>query len=346
MSENNTVLYRKYRPQNFNEVYGQDQIVKVLKGSLETGKIGHAYLFSGVRGTGKTTMARIFAKALGCSANDIIEIDAASNRGIDDIRALRDGVYSLPFDSEKKVYIIDEVHMLSKDAFNALLKTLEEPPSHVIFILATTELHKVLETVISRCQSFVFTSPTYTVLKEMLRGIVKQETYSIDEGSLDLIAMLGNGSFRDTQGVLQKLMSYSADTHISRQETELITGAPSAQLIHDIVRAIKDNNSDIALVSIHKAQESNIDAYILMQMLVRSVRLILQVRFSPQLSKIIKKDIGEEEFSFIESLAKEKNNINSGFLQTLLEAYKLMNSAYIKYSPLELAILKSIGNND
>lgn len=346
MSENHTVLYRKYRPQNFDEIYGQEQIVKVLKGSLETGKIGHAYLFSGVRGTGKTTMARIFARSLSCSDNDIIEIDAASNRGIDDIRALREGVNSLPFDSEKKMYIIDEVHMLTKEAFNALLKTLEEPPSHVVFVLATTELHKVLPTIISRCQSFVFKSPTYTVLKEMLQNIVDKEGYTIDVGSLDLIAMLGNGSFRDTQGVLQKLISYSDDTNITRNETELVTGAPSTQLIHNVITAINDSDSDSALSSLHNAQESNIDAFIFIQMLVHAVRNILHIRFSPARAKDIKKDIGEDEFNFLESIAKEKNNIHSGFLESLLNAYSQMGSAYLKYTPIELAILKSIGNNN
>ncbi len=346
MSEQNIVLYRKYRPQNFDEVYGQEQVVKVLKGSLELGNIGHAYLFSGVRGTGKTTMARIFAREIGCSDNDIIEIDAASNRGIDDIRALREGVNSLPFDSDKKMYIIDEVHMLTKEAFNALLKTLEEPPSHVVFVLATTELHKVLPTIISRCQSFVFKSPTYTVLKEMIGDVVKKEGYTIDAGTLDLIAMLGNGSFRDTQGVLQKLMSYSEDKRLSRDEAELVTGAPSTELIHALITALNENNTDIALTAIHTAQETNIDAFIFMQMLVHAVRNILHIRFSPGRAKELEKDLGEDEFTFLKSIAQEKNNINSGLLTQLLRAYAQMNNAFLKYTPIELAILKSIGNNN
>ena len=149
-------LYRKYRPKNFKEVLGQDHIVDVLESSVDTNKDSHAYLFVGSRGTGKTSVARIFATSIGVSANDLYEIDAASNRGIEDIRELRDGARVLPFDSKYKVYIIDEVHMLSKDAWGALLKILEEPPKHVIFILATTEFHKVPETIISRCQVFVF----------------------------------------------------------------------------------------------------------------------------------------------------------------------------------------------
>src|SRR6478609_6601729 len=160
MKKSEGVLYRKYRPQTFNDVIGQEHIVKVLKGAVELGNISHAYLFSGSRGTGKTSMARILARAIGTSANDLTELDAASNRGIDDMREIRDSVNTLPFESKYKVYIIDEVHMLTKDAWNAFLKTLEEPPAHVVFILATTELEKVPETVQSRCQVFTFKRPT------------------------------------------------------------------------------------------------------------------------------------------------------------------------------------------
>ena len=145
-----TVLYRKYRPSNFKEVLGQDHIVKTLGGAINLGNISHAYLFAGTRGTGKTSIARIFANEIKTTENDLYEIDAASNRGIDDIRELRDSVNVLPFESPYKVYIIDEVHMLTKEAFNALLKTLEEPPKHVIFILATTEIEKLPDTIFSR----------------------------------------------------------------------------------------------------------------------------------------------------------------------------------------------------
>ncbi|HXK39597.1 MAG TPA: AAA family ATPase, partial [Candidatus Paceibacterota bacterium] len=149
-------LYRKYRPQSFDAVRGQDHIVAVLSSALEKGQVGHAYLFSGTRGTGKTSVARIFAKALGIGEQDTYELDAASNRGIDDVRALRDAVHVMPFGSPYKIYIIDEVHMLTKEAFNALLKTLEEPPAHVIFILATTEFEKLPETIVSRCEVHTF----------------------------------------------------------------------------------------------------------------------------------------------------------------------------------------------
>lgn len=341
-----TVLYRKYRPQTFNEVFGQDHIIKVLKGSLDLGNIGHAYLFSGPRGTGKTTMARIFARAIGCSENDIIEMDAASYRGIDDIRALRESVSSLPFESEKKMYIIDEVHMLTKEAFNALLKTLEEPPNHVIFVLATTELNKILPTIISRCQTFQFKKPSYGTLREMIQNIVKKEGYTIDAASVDLIAMLGNGSFRDTQGVLQKLMSYSADKKLSLEETELVTGAPPREMIQKLLIALNDNNTSPCLEIIHQAEAQNIDAHIFLNMLVHMVRHLLLIRFSPDLKTTLIEEIGEDEYQFLFGLAEKKNNIHSQLLEQLLEVYAQMKNAYFSYVPLELAILKIIGNNE
>jgi len=167
-------LYRKHRPTAFEDVFGQDEVISILQNSIKQGSISHSYLFSGTRGTGKTSIARIFARELGTSDQDIYEIDAASNRGIGEIRELRAGVDTRPFNSNYKVYIIDEVHMLTKEAFNALLKTLEEPPSHVLFILATTEKHKILDTIISRCQVFDFNRPNKNVYKRQLY-IIRQK---------------------------------------------------------------------------------------------------------------------------------------------------------------------------
>src|SRR3989338_3318843 len=230
-------LYRKYRPSKFSEVLGQNHIVDVLESSVETNKVSHAYLFVGSRGTGKTSVARIFAREIGVSDNDLYEIDAASNRGIEDIKALREGVRVLPFDSKYKVYIIDEVHMLSKDAWGALLKTLEEPPKHAIFILATTEFHKVPDTIISRCQVFTFRKASDAILKKMLLEVAQKEGYELDSGSAELLAILGDGSFRDALGTLQKVLNFSGSPglpaqagkggklkKIKREEIEKITG--------------------------------------------------------------------------------------------------------------------------
>ena len=219
MSDKNTnthssVLYRKYRPFDWSDVIGQESIVSVLESSIKMDKIAHAYLFSGTRGTGKTTIARIFARSLEVSDNDVYEIDAASNRGIDDIREIRDGVSVLPFESKYKVYIIDEVHMLTKEAFNALLKTLEEPPQHVIFILATTETDKIPETVLSRCQIFNFKTPNREILKTLINKVAKKEGFTLENGVADLLALLGDGSFRDTLGILQKVIGSTSNKKI------------------------------------------------------------------------------------------------------------------------------------
>lgn len=340
------VLYQKYRPESFEEIFGQEHIIKVLKGSLEQGTVGHAYIFSGPRGTGKTTTARIFARALGCSSNDIVEMDAASNRKIEDVRALRESVLSLPFDSEKKVYILDEAHMLTKEAFNAFLKTLEEPPAHVIFILATTELDKIPITIASRCQIFNFRAPTQKLLKEMISKVVERESYHIDEGALDLVAILGNGSYRDTQGVLQKLMSYSADKELTREEVESVTGAPRQTMIHELLTAINERNAEKALEIIHEAESNNTDPVIFLELLTRNIRSVLQIRFSPKRAGEIKEDLGEDQYLFLESLAKDKNNIHSALLSKILETYGKISSAFLKYAPIELAILEIIDNNE
>src|SRR3990170_1736038 len=228
-------LYRKYRPKKFKEVLVQNHIVDVLESSVETNKVSHAYLFVGSRGTGKTSVARIFATSIGVSINDMYEIDAASNRGIEDIKELRDGARVLPFDSKYKVYIIDEVHMLSKDAWGALLKTLEEPPKHVIFILATTELEKVPETIISRCQTFTFKKPSEEILKKFVIEIAGKEKLKLEDDTADLIALLGEGSFRDTAGIIQKLLSFSKDKVITRDEVEAVTGAPKSIIVNDFL---------------------------------------------------------------------------------------------------------------
>ena len=169
----NIAFYRKYRPSSFKEVLGQKNIVEALKGAIDQGRIFHAYLFTGSRGTGKTSIARIFAKEIGTSDKDIYELDAASNTSVEDIREIIEGSRTLPFESEKKVYIIDEVHMLSKSAFNAFLKTLEEPPKHVVFIMATTETHKLPTTVVSRCQSFSFKKPSNEIIRKALERVAK-----------------------------------------------------------------------------------------------------------------------------------------------------------------------------
>ncbi len=224
------VTARKWRPQNFDEVVYQDHVSRTIRNSIKNGRISHAYLFAGPRGVGKTTMARILAKSLNCvhgptespcgkceqcleirdgASFDVIEIDGASNRGIENIRELRENVNFAPVKSKYKIYIIDEVHMLTKEAFNALLKTLEEPPPHVVFVFATTEIHQVPETILSRCQKFFFKKISVDAIVAHLKSIVKKEGFAIDEAALYPIARAAGGSMRDSQSLLDQVISFS-----------------------------------------------------------------------------------------------------------------------------------------
>ena len=341
MSE--TALYRKYRPSNFKEVLGQDHIVKVLKNSIELGNLAHAYIFAGSRGTGKTSVARIFAHEIGTSANDITEIDAASNNGVDEIRALNEAVSTLPFDSKYKVYILDEAHMLSKGAWNALLKTLEEPPAHVIFIMATTETEKIPETVVSRCQTFSFKKPTQKILKEVAVNIAKKEGFTLEPASADLIALLGDGSFRDTQSVLQKIIGSSKDKKITLEEVELVTGAPKGELVNDFIRSIDENNLELGLGAISKASEANLDMLLYFKLVLHKMRTILLLRNLKSAEDSIREEMTDKDFTFLKNLAEKKpSKINSDILLTLLNHYDLVAKAYMPEMVLELALSKII----
>jgi len=307
LSQGETVLYRKYRPQKWAEVLGQDHIVKVLKGSLELGRISHAYLFSGGRGTGKTTFARIFANELGCANEDIYEIDAASNRGIDDIRELREAVSTSPFRSKYKVYIIDEVHMLTKEAFNALLKTLEEPPKHVIFMLATTEKDALPDTVVSRCQILELKKPTREILIKLISGVTKSEGFTLEAGASELIAELGDGSFRDTLGVLQKILSFSEDKKVTLKEVELVTGAPRSELVRDFIKAIISKNTEEGFKVLDMVNENGADINIFAGLVLEKLRNILTVSGAPSLSAQVKERVSEADFEFINGITGPAN---------------------------------------
>jgi len=342
-----TALYRKYRPEKFDEVLGQDHVITSLQGALKTDSVAHAYLFAGTRGTGKTSIARIFAGELGCTKNDIYEIDAASNRGIDDIRALRDAVATRPLESPYKVYIIDEVHMLTKDAFNALLKTLEEPPQHVIFILATTELHKVLDTIVSRCQVFQFNTPGQEILVEMLKGVAKKEDRELAEDAAEIISLLADGSFRDAQGVLQKVLSSVTDKKISRDVVEPVLGVPQDELVEQFVQSATTGDTDTLLGAITALKEGSFNASTFLLLVIRKVRLILFMRFSKTMRTSLKKEISEREYKFVESLmGKEGATLNAGFLTNLLEALQQTKFASVPYLPLEMLSFKMLEANE
>ena len=253
------VLYRKYRPQNFNDLYGQDSIKEILKDSIINNKLAHAYCFNGPRGTGKTSTAKLFAKAINCENAkdgiacgecnscknfnenpDIIEIDAASNNGVEEIRELRDNVKILPSNSKYKIYIIDEVHMLSQSAWNAFLKTLEEPPKHVIFILATTEIQKVPITVLSRCQRFTFRKIPKNIICERILSIAKEENIEIDESAAEYIADLADGGMRDALGYLDQLSK--ENKKITTEIIQNCFGVIGDSTIEEIFLTAKEEN--------------------------------------------------------------------------------------------------------
>lgn len=271
MQNTHTSLYRKYRPSSFKDITGQDHIVRVLQSAIEKKTPHHAYLFTGTRGVGKTSIARIFARELGVEPEDITEIDAASYTGVDNVRELTESAMTLPFLSPYKVYILDEVHMLSKAAFNAFLKGLEEPPKHVIYILATTELAKLPDTIISRCEVHTFRTPSVEILSKVVESVTEKEGYSIDAESIKLIAMTGDGSFRDTLGVLQKVMSSIEGKNIELGKVEFIIGTPKVTSIDMLVdMAIKKDEkvSDV----LEDIRGSNTDSKLMYDMYVEKLR--------------------------------------------------------------------------
>jgi len=341
------VLYRKYRPKKFKDVLGQEHIINALLGALKQGNIAHAYLFSGSRGTGKTSVARILAEEVKCSSNDLYEIDAASNRGIDDIRELREAVIILPFESPYKVYIIDEAHMLTKEAFNALLKTLEEPPKYVIFILATTEIEKLPDTIISRCQVFTFKKPSLKILKDAIIEIAKKEGFTLEPSAADTIALLGDGSFRDAQGILQKILFSSDDKKISLNKVEKIAGAPKSIFINDIILAIARGELEKGLRIINMAVEENIDMKVFLKMILHKIRSILLLKYAKDMEIALQEQFNAEDFEFLKKTSKEiQSKINSNALNELLMAYDAIGRSYISQLPIELALIKILGNND
>ena len=341
-----TTFYRKYRPDNFKEVIGQDHIVKVLKGAIERQSFSHAYLFAGSRGTGKTSVARILAKELGCSSNDLIEIDGASSRGIGEIRELREAVKSLPFDSSLKVYIIDEVHMLTTEAFNALLKTLEEPPKHVIFVLATTELGKVPETIISRCEVHNFRRPTIAVISQIISMVAKNEKIKLEPGAAEAIALSADGSFRDALGLLQKVYATSADEKITVQEVEELIGTLSSKTINKLLLSILDGEKEKALAIISEAVQDSRNFRLITRSLLWKTRLALLSANAPILMSK-SGEIDEDDREFLKKITTHpKARYLSAILREFLESAVGINYAYLPQLPLEMAVLKIIEELD
>ncbi len=337
--EQSQTLYRKYRPSKFDEVIGQEHIVSVLQNALSKNSISHAYLFHGGRGTGKTSVARILAKELGTTLNDLYEIDAASNRGIDDIRELREGVRTVPFESKYKVYIIDEAHMLTKEAWNALLKTLEEPPAHAIFVLATTELHKVPDTIISRSEVYTFKEPTSTTLKDVVKDVATKEGYIIDSGTAELIALLGEGSFRDTLSILQKVVSGIENNKILEDDVERLLGTPKKSLIREFVEVFIKKDSKKSLDVFRRSRELGIDTKLFLKLVLHMIRLGLLLKISSTSKEFVSNHASREDVDFLINLVdRYKKEFNSKTLDALLKAYSTVAISPIPELPVEMAI--------
>lgn len=340
-----SMYYTKYRPQTFSEIRRPNEVADSLMQQIKTGKTAHAYLFTGPRGTGKTTMARLLAKGLNCehitkegdvcgeceycravqngSLVDLIEIDAASNRGIDDIRDLRDKVKLLPAEGKKKVYIIDEVHMLTNEAFNALLKTLEEPPKHVVFILCTTEFHKVPETIRSRCQVYKFKRPTKVQIVDKLKYIAGEEwdISKISEDEFERIATMAGGAFRDAETILQQLIEGGGSGILTREERYA-----------DFINALKENHAAEALKILGSVYDNGVELSVWTEGLLRYLRDLMYLKMG----------FGDDYFALTpEALAERRDVLEGLSREWIVKAVEVFNQTVLdvkSYSVPQLAI--------
>jgi DNA polymerase-3 subunit gamma/tau len=362
-------LYRKYRPKTFDEVVGQDVIVKTLKNSIKNNLVSHAYLLAGPRGTGKTSIAKIFAKVLNCyepvdfepcnkcisceQANnnqniDIIEIDAASNNGVDEIREIRNKISLVPTNSKYKVYIIDEVHMLTTQAFNALLKTLEEPPKHIIFIFATTEPQKLPQTILSRCQRFDYKKVSNDEIVRRLKFIAEQENINIDEESLYEIAKLSDGGMRDSISLLDQALAYS-DDKITIEEIHEINGSLAKEELDSLILSMLNGELVDVIEKIEKYDTMGKNLIKIVQEIIERMKDCLLYINAPKLvdekDKFYKKakDTGNTKFlyRFIKSFSSIINEMkNSGNNKILLEIEIIKNVNYTE----EVSYIPNMGN--
>ncbi len=312
-------LYRKYRPQNFDEIIGQDTPLLLLKKAVSEKKPSHAYLFSGSRGTGKTSLARIFAKSLGINPEDIYELDAASNRGVDEVRSLRESIHTLPFSSPYKMYILDEAHMLTKEASNALLKTLEEPPAHVLFILATTDKEKLPDTIHSRCQIISFGEPSSITLSNHIITIASKEGYLLTESSVELISKEARGSFRDALGILETVLRASDTSTIEEIVVRKILGISDEALLSSLLENIFGGELSQVHIFLTLAKEKNTTPENLFRDLLGIMRNLLLYRIG------VTSFSQKEKIFLSEMTTKMKIPVQSKHILYLLEKAPLLS---------------------
>lgn len=353
-------LYRKYRPSNFDEVVGQQPIIQTLKNAIVQNRIAHAYLFCGPRGTGKTSIAKIFAKILNCedesnkpcgkcinckmvqnsSHPDIIEIDAASNNGVDEVRNLIDKVKYAPMQGKYKVYIIDEVHMMTTGAFNALLKTIEEPPAHVVFILATTEPNKVIPTIISRCQRFDFNKVSQKDIEKRLSIVCKEEKIEIDPEAISLIAQLADGGMRDSLSILDQCIAYCS-SNITVDNVREIYGVLTTSDIGKLFEHLYSHEVDALIQQIQECSDKGMDLKRLTSDFITLLKesIILDYSNNSQLVSNTHKEVIEKY------LLKSPSPFRFNVLNELMDVFNKYNYASNVLDYLETALLKSISNS-
>lgn len=369
-------LYRKYRPQKLDDVLGQETNVEILKNAAKAGRLGQAYIFYGARGTGKTTTARLIAKLLNCEKRrtdpefaklgepcnecreclaidaqnsfDVVEIDAASNRGIDEIRNLKENIRTSPASADHKVYIIDEAHMLTGAAFNALLKTLEEPPAHAVIILATTEFEKLPPTITSRAQRFVFKKLSKATITEKITSIAKKEKIKIDGAAIELIAAAAEGSFRDAESLLDQISSLGGTAGpgaktITLNDVERVTGRTGLKKVHEMAEFIVKKDIKAALGCLDELNEDGHNLVQFAKDLIHYLRKVLSLKVNPSLKAIMERDLTRDEVAAAIALGTDADTAALvKIIKALIRAYAEMRYSPFAIVPLEVALVENL----